>query len=125
MLQRLPLMQAAATTPAALASPSPASGSRTIDEPVKVYVGLLTWCLNQRAIVAADAGTSASDEVLLRIWLQPLLAELCNALSSASPQSVAGATWESRLQCGDRACPQTEQGLPRARVFSAGRSWIC
>ena len=86
---------AAAATPAASSS----SGSRTIEEAVKVYAGLLTWCSNQKAIVA-NTGPSGTDEEEFRSWLLPLFAELCNSLSSASPQSV-GASWASRLQCGE------------------------
>ena len=90
---------AATATPAASSSPSSASGSRTIEEAVKVYAGLLTWCSNQKAIVA-NTGPSGMDEEEFRSWLLPLFAELCNSLSSASPQSV-GASWASRLQCGE------------------------
>lgn len=80
----------------ATASSSFADGSRAIDDIVKVYSGLLTWCLNQKAIIA-DIGSAGSDEGF-RSWLLPLLAQLCESLS-ASPH--VGAKWATRLLCGE------------------------
>ena len=91
---------AGASAPAAAAST--AVGLRAIDESVRAYAGLLSWCAKLQAIAApqgADAGLRSSlgeaDEGL-RSWLLPLLAELCDSLS-ASP--FVGAKWAKLLSC--------------------------
>ena len=75
-------------------SPSAAAGSLAIDEIVKAYTDLLSWCFDQSTLTT-DFGSSTSDDGS-RSWLLPILAQLCNALSASPP---VGAKWATLLLC--------------------------